>query len=412
MRCTTTVNYFYLPSSLPEPNFSERTPRTRSWERRGGGGYLFVFKRDVAYPAWLPRTRTKGTFPPRLPSHADRGQRTRPPRGSRSYLSAPRAPGPRTPPCPLQQPPGTPGWPGPRMSILPPPASRAGTSREAAGNLPTRGTPRTRRTPRPRPSPARPPHQLPRQHPPRRRTERKGDSGGTAAFSVLPLPAPSAAAPARCPRPRSSAPILATVRSRRALETLPNPPARPQNQGSPLPPAHSPAASPRSRRRCRRLPAEAPQETLTPAHGYPLGAIFGKQGPIGAGTTSSVTRLPRISFRSFLRAAGTSLRALTRARQGRDEGGSVGKYEENLRPAAGLRAPRFCSSPDYFVSAWGAAGSTFFTADPMLRGREPIGQRAGVKGRQHQSQHPQRTEAPANQRGVGGRGVMKRGRLE
>lgn len=107
-----------------------------------------------------------------------------------------------------------------------------------------------------------------------------------------------------------------------------------------------------------------------------------------------------------------SLRALTRARQGRDEGGSVGKYEVNLRPAAGLGAPRFCSLPDYFVLAWGAAGSTFFTADPMLRSSERIGQRAGVKGRQHQSQHPLRTEAPANQRGVGGRGGMKRGSLD
>lgn len=229
------------------------------------------------------------------------------------------------------------------------------------------------------------------------------------------LPPPVTPCPCLQPRSlafRSSPPTLATFRSRRAEGTLPRPPARPQKQGPPPRSLTRPRPlAPRRRRSCL-LPAEAPQETLTPAHGYPLGAIFGKQGPIGAGTTSSVTLSPQaaqpfptISFRSFLLAARTSLRALTRARQGRDEGESVRKYEGNPRPAAGLVARRseHPASPDYFVLPRGAAGSTFFTADPILRCCQPIGQRAGVKGRQRQSAPAEsRKRRPTIEQLVGG----------
>lgn len=110
--------------------------------------------------------------------------------------------------------------------------------------------------------------------------ERSGPQGAQRRSPRRALPPPasasaSAAAPARHPPSRRP--------SARGAAARPPPAA-----GTPL--AHSPARpQPLAARRCL-LPAEAPQETLTPAHGYPLGAIFGKQGPSAAGTTSSVTR--------------------------------------------------------------------------------------------------------------------------
>lgn len=48
----------------------------------------------------------------------------------------------------------------------------------------------------------------------------------------------------------------------------------------------------------------------------------------------------------------------------------------------------------------------------MARRRLPIGQSAGVKGEQHQSQRTEEAAVPAHQHVVGRRGVTKRGSLE
>lgn len=186
------------------------------------------------------------------------------------------------------------------------PSPPAGSSGEAPGTRPPR-------------DPAGSPRSAP--------SERDGaGGGGPPSFPVPPPATPSVAVP----NPRRGSGRGNTLR-------------RPRGAGTPGPLAHrrSPARS---------APAAAPQETLTPAHGYRSALFLGNKARPRP-ELQVLSHSSSVCFRTFLRAAPAGPRALSGAGQGRDGTGLAGRGAVPPRRAVRRARPRSAleASPDYFV---------------------------------------------------------------